>query len=110
MTQQNFFDPPSNPDTRLAAAAAIAPMTPNMRRLVLAFIASPGHHGATDEEIFEATGLRESTARARRVELQESGQVRSGNTARVWVTTGTPLDTATPDSPPLPEPWPCEGT
>ncbi|MEX2171347.1 MAG: hypothetical protein WD851_18650 [Pirellulales bacterium] len=87
-------------DTSAAAAAAIARRAPVLRRQVLAFIASRGHCGATDEEIALATQLRESTARARRCELRDNGQVRdsgqrrnvsSGNKARVWIATGVPL-------------------
>ncbi len=75
-------------------------MKPNMLRQVLAFVASRGHNGATDEEIADGLEMRESTARARRVELRDGGQVkdslrrrkaRSGRLCVVWTSTGEPL-------------------
>jgi hypothetical protein len=94
------FDAAFVADTRAAAAEYIAPMKPNMLHQVLAFVASRGHAGATDEEIASALRMRESTARARRVELRDGGQVkdslrrrksRSGRLCVVWRATGEPL-------------------
>jgi hypothetical protein len=102
MTTQTFFDfdTPIAINTRVAAARAISPFVATHLRRVLEFIASCGEHGATDEEIFAGTALRESTARARRVDLAKRGQVadsgrrrktRSGRDAIVWTSTGKPL-------------------
>ncbi len=98
MNQQTLWDNAGKivVNTRLAAAAEIAPMTPNMQKRVLAFVASRGHHGATDEEIAAGLAMRESTARARRVELRDGGQVqdslhrrrsRAGRMCVVWTAT-----------------------
>jgi hypothetical protein len=103
MTTQTFFD--FNPvvhDTRAAAAASIAPLVGTHLVRVLAFIAGRGEHGATDEEIAAGVRLRESTARARRVDLRDAGQVRdsgkrrrsqSGRLCIVWWATGKPFTT-----------------
>ena len=72
-----------------------------MLRRVLAYVAGRGERGAIDEEIAIALCMRESTARARRVELRDGGQVcdsgrrrrsQSGRPCIVWWTTGKPLD------------------
>jgi hypothetical protein len=87
-------------DTRSAAAASIEAHRPIMRCKVLEFVASRGDAGATDEEIAEALQMRESTARARRVDLRDGGQVRdsmkrrqsqSGKLCIVWKATNKPL-------------------
>ena len=52
--------------TRAAAAAKISPLKPSMLRHVFDFVSE---RGATDEEIAAALRMRDSTARARRVEL-----------------------------------------
>jgi hypothetical protein len=99
MTNQTFFD--FDQSTRTAAAAAIEPLKPNMLRQVYDLVAGRGDRGATDEEIAVALRMRESTARARRVELRDGGQVRdstrrrqsgSGRLCIVWTATGKPLD------------------
>lgn len=88
-------------NTRVAAALSIAPLKSSMLLRVLAFVTARGEHGATDEEIQLGVALRESTARARRVELRDGGQVRdsgrrrktrSERDATVWVATGQPLE------------------
>lgn len=88
-------------NTRAAAAHAITHMKTNMQRQVLDFIARRGESGAIDEEIALGLQMRESTARARRVELRDGGQIRdslrrrrarSGRLCVVWVTTGSSLD------------------
>jgi hypothetical protein len=95
MTSQTYFDfAPVVHDTRSQAAAAIAPLVPNMQAQVLEFISRRGGYGATDEEIAVGLRMRESTARARRVDLRDAGQVhdstrrrksRSGRQCIVWV-------------------------
>jgi len=81
-------------DTRAAAATAIAPLAGGMARRVLEFIRSRGDRGATDEEISLALAMRDSTARARRVELRDAEKIRdsmrrratkSGRLSIVWV-------------------------
>jgi hypothetical protein len=76
-------------------------MKPNMLCQVLDYVTARGSHGATDEEIAIGLKMRESTARARRVELRDGEQVkdslrrrraRSGRLCVVWITTGKPLD------------------
>jgi len=80
--------------TSCEAAAAIAPVAGNLRRLVLEFIAGQGDQGATDHEVAAGLGMLSDTARARRCELVDagylvaSGQRRrtpSGRSATVWV-------------------------
>ena len=106
MNQLMLFDRPPRPppdppfphgsETARLAAEAIAPHAPILRDRVLAFIASRGPDGAIDEEVALGLRIRESTARARRVELRDlgivinSGQVRpttSGRLAVVWTAT-----------------------
>ena len=83
--------------TRAAAAAKISPLKPSMLRHVFDFVSE---RGATDEEIAAALRMRESTARARRVELFHGGQIRdstrrrrscSGRLCVIWIATGEPL-------------------
>lgn len=87
------------PDTMHQAAADIAPHTPTLRSRVLRVIESAGMFGQTDDEIEEITGLRHQTASARRRELAKAGAIvdsgmrrktRSGRSAIVWITAGTP--------------------
>jgi len=77
-----------------AAAASIAPTAAHLRGVVLAYIASCGERGATDEEGQRATGMGGNTYRPRRGELvrarlvAESAARRataSGRMAAVWV-------------------------
>lgn len=84
-------------DTRRAAVAAIAPLAGGMGRRVLEFIRSRGERGATDEEISLELSMRDSTARARRVELRDAEKIRdssrrretrSGRLSIVWVAAG----------------------
>jgi hypothetical protein len=106
--QRSLFDDfarlPVLPDvrhTRTAPADAIAPMKPNMLRQVREFVAARGKRGATDEEIACGLRMRESTARARRVELRDGGQVRdslrrrrsrAGRLCVVWIHNGEALE------------------
>ncbi len=67
------------------------------------FVRSRGEHGAIDEEIEAlavSLGKRESTGRARRVDLANAGQIvaagftrktRSGRDAIVWIAADQPL-------------------
>ena len=102
MTQQTLWNGDGDMvvNTRNAAAVAIAPLKPNMLRQVFDFVLSRGDRGATDEEIAAALYMRESTARARRCELRDDGQVRdsfrrrrscSGRLCVAWIATGQPL-------------------
>jgi transcription initiation factor IIE alpha subunit len=102
VTQQSYFDfAPVVRDTRSEALAAIEPMKPNMLHQVFDFIVRRGDRGATDEEIAIELKMRESTARARRVELRDGGQVRDSHNRRssragrlcvVWKFTGKTLE------------------
>lgn len=60
-------------DTSEAAADAAEPTAGTLRARVLEVIRGRGAHGATDDEIEAATGLRHQTASARRRELVLSG-------------------------------------
>jgi hypothetical protein len=103
MSQQAFFNFESTAvhNTRGVAAASIAPLAGGMLRQVLELVDRRGECGATDEEIASALRMLESTARARRVELRDGGQVRdcglrrktrSGRPAIVWMATGKRLE------------------
>ena len=83
-SQQTLWDAAGLPtiNTKLAAAASIAPLKSTHLRRVLEFIDAAGELGAIDEEIAIGVGLRESTARARRVELRDGGQVRDSGRFR----------------------------
>jgi hypothetical protein len=93
--------PPASPPhvsgspTSLAAAITVAPRAGKLAKLVLYAIREAGARGATDEELRDTLGLRESTCRARRRELELAGMVRdSGRTRlssagcamKVWIT------------------------
>lgn len=106
MIQQTMFDdramtipPPYVPDsdTSHEAAEKIKPHVSRMHAEILDVLRSRADHGATDEEIREALGLRADTARARRCELRDLGRIRdsghrrptsSGRAAVVWVLMG----------------------
>lgn len=90
--------PPSNHNaprgTSRTGAKRIASAAPTLRAQVLAYIASRGDFGATDEEGEDATGLKPQTYTPRRWELVHAGSVRdsgkrrktkSGSSAAVWV-------------------------
>lgn len=81
-------------DTSAAAAEDIAPHLGRLEAVVLEVIRTEGKHGATDDEIEIAAGLRHQTASARRRGLVIKGMVvdsgerrptRSGRSAAVWV-------------------------
>jgi hypothetical protein len=81
-------------DTRRASHAAIAPELNRLQSLVLEYFRSCGSMGATDEQLADGLAMKESTLRARRVELAharrivDSGQrrrLRSGREGIVWV-------------------------
>lgn len=90
-------------DTRAVALASIAGSRQTDQQTVLAFIRDAGAHGSIDEEIevlAASLGKRESTFRARRVELFRDGLIanagrtrpsKSGRAAIVWIATGKPL-------------------
>lgn len=87
-------------NTRIVAAISIEKLRPNMLRRVHEFFISRGPLGATDQEIAEALGMKPDTARARRVELRDGGQVAdstrrrrnaAGNLCTIWTATGKPL-------------------
>lgn len=99
MTQQTIWNQAGEivVDTRAVAAAAIAPVAGGMGRRVHEFIRRRGERGATDEEISLALSMRDSTARARRVELRDAQKIRdsgrrretnSGRASIVWVAAG----------------------
>lgn len=80
--------------TSRRAAARIAPMAHTKRGEVLAFLASCGSEGATDEEMQRSMPMPANTQRPRRIELVADGFVkssgktrttRSGDYAVVWV-------------------------
>src|SRR5215468_10935320 len=90
-------DPPCqrHSPTSRAAALAVIPTLPRLRRLVLDTLTRAGPDGLTDEQGIALTGLSPSTYRPRRVELWRGGLVRdsgrtrrgpSGKQAVVWVT------------------------
>ena len=96
--------PPSHPnapnETSAVAAMRMAEGGPLLRAAVLAFLASRGERGATDQETQDALGLSSDTQVPRRWELVKSGMVgatarrrptRSGRGATVWVAKGAGL-------------------
>jgi len=111
MTQRTFFDGPAaralaqtapympGSETSQRAAGAIAPQTGQLRAFVYRFFVRRGEVGATDHEVAGCLGMLLDTARARRVELRDSGHVTdsgkrrstaSGRQATVWTATGKP--------------------
>jgi len=108
MSQLTLFDanpaprdpPHSGAETSKAAAETVKPCAGKLRELVLWFIARRGPDGATDHELSAGLGMHPDTARARRVELRDTGDVcdsgkkrpaPSGCAATVWIATGRPL-------------------
>lgn len=87
--------PPANfTRTSRMAAGAIRESAPTLRGRVLAFIASRGRRGATNDEIVTGLGMLLQSCCARCNELWAAGQIRdSGETrlsksnrpAKVWV-------------------------
>ena len=119
MNQLNLFDTepttapavaPRSANARVTSRAASVAMQPHLgtiRRKVLGYLIALGDVGGTDEEVQRALGLKGSTERGRRKELQDggfvvdSGQIRqtsSGRCAVVWKAT----DLATIDAPKQP--------
>jgi len=81
-------------DTSKAASESVIGAAVSIRLRVLHLIVQTRSHGATDDEIEEALGLRHQTASARRRELVLNGRVedsglrrntRSGRSATVWI-------------------------
>lgn len=74
------------------ASITILPKRETLQRTVFEAIRISAH-GLTDQEIVEVTGLKENTARPRRVELCEAGLITnagtrpttSGRQANVWI-------------------------
>lgn len=94
----HFSDPAVSgaPDTQRRAAILQYPNSGTHRLKVLQLIAERRNHGATDDEIEHALGLRHQTASARRNELVKDGWIvksqmerptSSGDMAVVWVLT-----------------------
>ena len=87
---------PYQPHSRTSqeAADAVAPRTPTQRQRVLRALLQAGSGGLTDEETAYRCSMHEGSARARRVELVDTGCVRdsgktrrtrTGRRATVWV-------------------------
>jgi hypothetical protein len=83
-------------ETSTNAAATIAPLSGELRKRVLHFIADRGQTGATDQEICAGLQMLADTSRARRVELRNLGLIAdsqnrrpspSGRASTIWVTT-----------------------
>ena len=82
MNQLGLFDyePPTTRSTNAritsrAAGVAMLPHLGTIRRKILGHLVAVGDVGATDGEIQEALGLRGSTERGRRKELEDGGFV-----------------------------------
>lgn len=80
--------------TRRAARAALEPKLGRLQGIVLRGLVDRGSHGATDEELAAELSMKDSTCRARRIELTEVGLVidsgrkrklKSGFRGAVWV-------------------------
>jgi hypothetical protein len=93
---EHLYDgkPPSEQvSTSQAAAGSMKVVANTVRQKVLAVIEARGEHGATDDELEQALGMRHQTVSARRRELYLLGEIRtvgerrtrSGRLARVWV-------------------------
>jgi len=110
-----FPDPPPTPPARPgnarvtshAAGVAMLPHIGTLQRKVLGYLVARGEVGGTDGEIQRDLGIRGSTERPRRKELEEGGfvqdsgrvrQTAAGRAAVVWTAT----DAATMESPPMP--------
>ena len=99
-------------ETRRKAAARIAPFAHDQKAAVLAFVRAQGRRGAIDQEITETLGICPDSARARRVELVQAGELvdsrsrrptRAGRAAIVWCTRDHATGPAKPvDRPPRP--------
>jgi predicted transcriptional regulator len=85
---------PTTASTSLAAKIAVGPVARNIRARVFRYLLDKAGVGAIDEEIQHALGVKGSTARTRRKELEKrglvenSGRVRSttsGRSSVVWV-------------------------
>jgi hypothetical protein len=86
--------PHNKTSTSAAASRQIRPISGSKRMAVLRFITERADHGATDEEIQQALGMKVQTETPRRGELVKlkyvlnSGRTRpttSGGSAFVWV-------------------------
>jgi hypothetical protein len=110
MQQRSLFDVPIQADvpatsqptvpyvrgseTSRAAAASIASVAQVARDRVSAYIAGQGVYGATDQEIAAGLAMLSDSARARRCELRDRGDIvdsgrrrptPSGRAATVWI-------------------------
>lgn len=95
----SLFDPPpfvAGSATSEAAAEAISPDAPTLRRLVLDALREAGERGMTDQEIQRRLDMDPSTERPRRGELVKAGLVvdsgrqrktTSDRNAVVWIAT-----------------------
>ena len=76
--------PAGTVDTRGEARKSLGDHAQRMEDQILEYIRRRGVLGCTDEQIAVALGLRESTARARRVEMRDAGTiVESGTPERI---------------------------
>ena len=69
-------------ETSRAAAVEIEPKLNALQSAVLAYIASKGPDGATDDEIQCSLGMNPSTERPRRVELEAKRMIRKTDRQR----------------------------
>jgi len=117
MNQLEMFNgtPPTGANntavTSRAAGVAMMPHVGTLRRKILGLLVAKGKLGGTDGEIQEELGLKGSTERPRRKELEkggfveDSGQVRqtaSGRAAVVWRATAK-ATLGAPEKPVFPE-------
>lgn len=104
MADYDLYDgkPPhvADNDTSEAAADAITMSVATLRARIYSEISKRGVHGATDDEMQVALGIKSQTQSPRRRELVMQGRVadsgrrrntRSGRSAKVWVTSEVPL-------------------
>ena len=77
--------PHGDTDTSIEAAIKVTPRVSDLQRTVLDFLRLQGEHGATDEEIAEATGLYLYTSAPRRGELCINGYVEDSGDRRCTV-------------------------
>jgi hypothetical protein len=92
-------------DTQREALHGIEPARGRLQSAVLAFLRNRGAKGATDAELAAELELQLDTARARRCELRDAGDVadsgrrratHSGRGAVVWVASQMPTDGGPP--------------
>lgn len=80
-------------ETSRLAAESSRPRAPTDRATILEYLLAQGAHGATNEEISDALGIKLQTVCPRMLELRQADQAvsagrrktRSGRDAEVWV-------------------------